>query len=265
VLISDKSAMKNRLKILLTNDDGYDSAGIRHLYGVLSAEHDVVVAAPQCEQSGIGHAFTINRPLHYHSLPVELGMQGYSINGTPSDCVKFAISFLLPQKPDFVVSGMNIGENSGICGYYSGTVAAAREGAFWRVPSIAFSLCSPASDHVEAYCRRALDIFRGIAALRPAQNGRCVFYNVNFPDCAPGACRGVKVTRQSTAFFDDRYRLEGAAPQAGYVVFGDKKDVEALDTFDSRALMNNFITVSPLGFDATAEWALPLLGGLERL
>jgi broad specificity polyphosphatase/5'/3'-nucleotidase SurE len=93
-----------------------------------------------------------------------------------------------------------------------------------------------------------------------------VFYNVNFPECAPDACRGVKVTRQSTAFFDDRYRqAEGAAPQAGYMVYGDKKDVETLDTFDSRALMNNYITVSPLGFDATAEWALPLLGGLEKL
>ena len=256
----------NRLRILLTNDDGYDSPGIRQLYGALSAEHDVVVAAPQCEQSGIGHAFTLDRPLHYSVLPAELGMQGYSINGTPSDCVKFAFSFLLPQKPDFVVSGMNIGENSGICGYYSGTVAAAREGAFWRVPSIAFSLCAPAGGFAEPYCRRALAIFNGIAALGPGQNGRCVFYNVNFTNCAPDACRGVRVTRQSTAFFDDRYRqVEGTAPQAGYVVYGDKKDVEALDTFDARALMNDYITVSPLGIDATAEWALPLLGGLEKL
>lgn len=258
--------MKNRVKILLTNDDGYDSPGIRQLYSALSAEHDVVVAAPQREQSGIGHAFTLDRPLHYSGLPAELGMQGYNINGTPSDCVKFALSFLLPQRPDFVVSGMNIGENSGICGYYSGTVAAAREGAFWRVPSIAFSLCAHAGEFVGSYCRRALAIFNGIAAFGPGRNGTCVFYNVNFPGCAPEACRGVRVTRQSTAFFDDRYRqVEGAAPQAGYVVYGDKKDVEALDTFDTRALMNNFITVSPLGFDATAEWALPLLGGLEQL
>jgi 5'-nucleotidase len=193
-------------------------------------------------------------------------MQGYSVSGTPSDCVKFALSFLLPQKPDFVVSGMNIGENSGICGYYSGTVAAAREGAFWRVPSVAFSVCASSGGFAGPYCRRALSIFNGIAALAPGRNGKCVFYNVNFPDCAPDACRGVRVTRQSTAFFDDRYRqVEGAAPQAGYMVYGDKKDVEELDTFDSRALMNNFITVSPLGFDATAEWALPLLSDLERL
>jgi 5'-nucleotidase len=258
--------MTKRLNILLTNDDGYDSAGLKHLYGVLAAEHDVVVAAPETEQSGIGHAFTLERPLHYRKLPAELGMKGFIINGTPSDCVKFALSFLLEHKPDFVVSGMNIGENSGICGYYSGTVAAAREGAFWRVPSVAFSLCARAGGFVEPYCKRALAIFKGITALGPAPNGRCVFYNVNFPECAPDACRGVKVTRQSTAFFDDRYRrVETATAQAGYVVYGDKKDVEESDAYDSRALMNNYITVSPLGFDATAEWALPLLSDLARL
>ena len=258
--------MTKRLSILLTNDDGYDSAGLKQMYSALNAEHDVVVAAPETEQSGIGHAFTLDRPLHYRDLPAELGMKGYIINGTPSDCVKFALSVLLKHKPDFVVSGMNIGENSGICAFYSGTVAAAREGAFWRVPSAAFSLCANAGNFVEPYCQRALAIFRGIAEIGPAKNGRCVFYNVNFPGCAPGKCRGVKVTRQSTAFFDDRYRrVETAVQQPGYVVYGDKKDVEELDTYDSRALMNNYITVSPLGFDATAEWALPLLGGLEDL
>jgi|WetSurMetagenome_2_1015567.scaffolds.fasta_scaffold00220_6 5'-nucleotidase len=256
--------MNQRPAILLTNDDGWSSPGLRSLHAVLDAEYDVTVAAPSREQSGIGHAFTFNRPVRYAELPKESGIRGYSIDGTPSDCVKFAISHLLSRVPDLVVSGMNIGENSGISGHYSGTVAAAREGAFWRVPSIAFSLCVEANEHLDAYCRRAPDILRRIVKTGPGGNGRCIFYNVNFPGCAPSACRGIKVTRQSMAFFDDRYRrvtADGATD--GYVVYGDKKDIEALDTFDSRALLNGYITVTPLSFDATAEWALPLLAGLE--
>jgi 5'-nucleotidase len=257
--------MKQRATILLTNDDGCGAPGLRSLHAALVAEYDVVVAAPAREQSGIGHAFTFNRPLRYTALPQDSGMKGFCIEGTPSDCVKFAISHLLPRRPDAVVAGMNIGENSGISGYYSGTVAAAREGAFWRVPSIAFSVCAQAAEFADAYARTALDILNRILKTGPGQNGRCVFYNVNFPECAPAACRGVKVTRQSLAFFDDRYRrVEAAGSADGYVVYGDKKDIEALDTFDSRALLNRYITVTPLCFDATAEWALPLLAGLEE-
>jgi 5'-nucleotidase len=259
--------MNKRLRILLTNDDGFDSPGIRELYRVLSLEHDVVVSAPEKEQSGIGHAFTFNRPLSYTVLPAETGMRGWAVAGTPSDCVKFAVSHLLEQMPDIVVSGMNIGENSGISSYYSGTVAAAREGAFWRLPSIAFSVCADSEKYLEPYCRTAAEILCRVAASGPVCNGKAVFYNVNFPDCSPQACKGIKVTRQSLAFFDDRYKRiasEVAGIQDGFLVYGDKKDVEALDTFDSRALMNNFITVTPLDFDATAEWALPLLTGLEQ-
>jgi 5'-nucleotidase len=260
--------MNKRLRILLTNDDGFDSPGIRRLYGVLSRKHDVVVSAPQKEQSGIGHAFTFNRPLSYSALPSGLGMQGWAVAGTPSDCVKFAVSYLLPPNvPDVVISGMNIGENSGISGYYSGTVAAAREGAFWHLPSFAFSLCERSTDdndYLDAYCVKAAGILDRILATGPVNNGRVVFYNINFPSCIPAECKGIKVTRQSLAFFDDRYKkiMTPGLPD-GFVVYGEKKDVEKLDTFDSRALMNRYIAVTPLCFDATAEWALPCLSSLE--
>jgi 5'-nucleotidase len=259
--------MAKRLNILLTNDDGYSSPGIRQLQAVLCREHDVVVCAPEKEQSGISHAFTFNRPLSYNALPSDAGMQGWAVAGTPSDCVKFAVSHLLPspQVPDVVISGMNIGENSGISSFYSGTVAAAREGAFWRLPSFAFSLCADADAYLEPYCVQAAGILDRILATGPVNNGRAVFYNVNFPSCAPDTCRGIKVTRQSLAFFDDRYRkVAGAEGRPdGFVVYGDKKDVEQQDTFDSRALMNRYIAVTPLCFDATAEWALSCLSALE--
>jgi len=257
--------MTTRLRILLTNDDGFAAPGIRMLHDALARDHDVVVSAPQTEQSGIGHAFTFNRPLSFDVLPKDLGMPGWSVGGTPSDCVKFGISHLLSQKPHVVVSGMNIGENSGISSFYSGTVAAAREGAFWRLPSIAFSVCASAEEHLLAYCSKAVEMLDALMAATPADNGKHVFFNVNFPDCAPAACKGIKATRQSLAFFDDRYKriiTQGASD--GFVVFGDKIDIEDNDIFDSRALLNNFITITPLGFDATAEWALPYLSGLEQ-
>jgi 5'-nucleotidase len=266
--------MTTRLRILLTNDDGYAAPGIRKLHDVLARSHDVFVSAPEAEQSGIGHAFTFRRPLSYRALPHSLGMKGWAVAGTPSDCVKFAVSFLLPQRPDIVISGMNLGENSGISSFYSGTVAAAREGAFWRLPSFAFSVCAhhdenldaPKDAPLDAYCEQAAGILDRILTSGPANNGRVVFYNVNFPDCAPEQCKGIKVTRQSLAFFDDRYRkVSTPGVQDGFVVYGDKVDVEKLDTFDSRAILNNYIAVTPLCFDSTAEWALPLLSALETI
>ncbi len=257
--------MTTRLRILLTNDDGFAAPGIRRLYNALIRYHDVIVSAPQTEQSGIGHAFTFNRPLSYDVLPDDTGMRGWSVAGTPSDCVKFGISHLLDQKPHVVISGMNIGENSGISSFYSGTVAAAREGAFWRLPSIAFSVCSSAAEHLTAYCEKAMDMLGCIMNILPAQTDKHVFFNVNFPDCSPDACKGIRATRQSLAFFDDRYkRIVTKGEADGFVVFGDKVDIEEHDTFDSRALLNNFITVTPLHFDATADWALPYLSGLEQ-
>ena len=251
--------MTNHMKILLTNDDGYASVGIKRLFDALSPRHEVVVAAPQEEQSGIGHAFTFNKPLRFEPLPSSASMPGYMIAGTPSDCVKFAVSYLLKEKPDIVISGMNCGENSGISGFYSGTVAAAREGAFWRIPSFAFSLSEGIDeDFFSAYSRTALTIVESVMAA-PAIEKDCaqLYYNVNFPSCPPDRCRGIKITRQSCAFFDDRYkRIQVDNAPDSFVIYGEKTEVEPSDDFDSRALLSGFTTVTPLCFDATAHWAL---------
>ncbi len=262
--------MKRRLKILLTNDDGYNAVGLKHLHEALCERHDVVVAAPQEEQSGIGHAFTFNKPLQFAPIPASCALPGFMIRGTPSDCVKFALSRLLPEKPDVVVSGINDGENSGISGFYSGTVAAAREGAFWRLPSFAFSLSKGHEAFFSGYAKTALDILDAVISLSgfPAnavRSGMQVYYNVNFPSCAPDKCKGRKVTRQSLAFFDDRYkRISMGHEQDGYLIFGEKAEVEETDIFDSRALINHYTTITPLSFDSTAHWALHDLTSLEQ-
>ena len=258
--------MKSRYTILLTNDDSYVAPGIKHLYDVLKEHHDVVVVAPQEEQSGIGHAFTFNKPLSYACIPQSAGLPGYMVAGTPSDCVKFAISFILKHKPDIVISGINSGENSGISGFYSGTVAAAREGAFWRIPSFAFSISGGDTEHYIGYAGMALDVLdKVMATTQPEAGEHQVYYNVNFPLCLPAACKGIRVTKQSLAFFDDRYkRVESNDDRENYIIYGEKKDVEDSDSFDSRALINNYTTITPLSYDATAHWSISGLSSLER-
>jgi 5'-nucleotidase len=97
------------------------------------------------------------------------------------------------------------------------------------------------------------------------RNGMQVYYNINFPSCAPDKCKGRKVTRQSCAFFDDRYRrIQIGQGEDGFIIFGEKMDVEESELFDSRALMNDYTTITPLCFDSTAHWVLPDLSSLEQ-
>lgn len=258
------------MRILLTNDDGWDAPGIRALHNALAAVHEVVVVAPRVQQSGVGHAFTFHAPLTCAPMQVESGMSGHVVNGTPADCVKFAVGHLFKEKPDAVVAGLNQGENSGISGFYSGTVAAAREGAFWHVPSVAFSLSDKGWAWVSDWAERAVALFDAI--LRPDRGGMHdapdrIFYNVNFPGCDPLLCRGVRATRQSMAFFDDRYRREagGGDPcEDRYWLYGEKREVEESDEFDSRALLSGYVSVTPSHFDTTAVRTRECLVKMEQ-
>lgn len=261
--------MDSKKTILLTNDDGYQSVGIKFLYDILSEEYSVVVVAPENEQSGVGHSFTFNRPLHYEKIPQNLGMEGFFVSGTPSDCVKFAISYLMKNRPDIIVSGLNIGENSGLSAFYSGTVAAAREGAFWNIPSFAFSICVESKKWAIDYVKTVPKLIQDILSTKMGtlSDERKIYYNINFPSCCFQEVVGTKVTSQSLAYFDDRYEkieVETHKTGEGYMVYGEKKDIELSDGFDSRALMNNHITITPLIFDATAYNAVANLRWLEE-
>jgi 5'-nucleotidase len=243
-------------KILLTNDDGIKSQGIWDLYKELSKIASITVVAPDKERSGTGHAFTFNTPLHYEKKVDYRGHEAFVVSGTPVDCVKFGISFLLRERPGVVVAGLNAGENSGLSAFYSGTVAAAREGAFWGIPSIAFSLCTGGKRYSREYSAQAAAILEWIISQENRKKKHNVYYNVNFPSCPPYNSRGIKVTTQSLAFFDDRYKtidVESHYTKKGYVIYGDKIDVEKSNTYDSCGLMHNFITITPLTFDSTAS------------
>jgi 5'-nucleotidase len=242
-------------KVLLTNDDGIAAHGMWDLFKEISKEYSITVVAPDQERSGTGHAFTIHKPIHYEKNISKDNKNAFTVSGTPVDCVKFALGYLLPEKPKAIVAGLNIGENSGLSVFYSGTVAAAREGAFWGIPSIAFSLCNSGERHAPGYAYYALEILKWVLSLEYRIKNNNVYYNVNFPSCAPEKSRGIKITTQSLAFFDDRYETidrKDHYTKQGYMIYGDKKDLEKSDNYDSRALMNNYITITPLDFDATS-------------
>ena len=254
--------MSDKKTVLLTNDDGFHARGIKCLYDVLSPLYDVTVAAPEKEQSGVSHTFTFMKPLVFREAGESDQMPGYIIQGSPADCVKFAVSTLMKKLPDIVVSGINDGDNSGIAAFYSGTVAATREGAFYGIPSFAFSMINRRNQYMERYAAMAPGLIEKILnAPHPPLDTR-VFYNINFPACAPDESKGVRVTWQSMANYEDFYKMieDKSSPNYGaYNVFGDRNKIEESTAFDARAVMSGYISVTPLNFDATAHQMVPYL------
>ncbi len=258
--------MTQKLRVLLTNDDGFFAPGIKQLFSVLKEVCDVTVVAPDEEQSGIGHAFTYQKPLKIRKDHVK-GMSGYVVAGTPADCVKVALGHLLKETPQVIISGLNNDINTGIAGYYSGTVAAAREGAFWKIPSIAFSLSELPSEENKEYSEIAVKIlFKVFELCLKNVNHENIYYNVNFPPCSPKMCTGIKVTRQSLSFWDDLY-TEKKREDGGieYWLSGERKDVEDSVAYDTKAIYENYVTITPLHVDATASEHMKQLSGLEKL
>lgn len=238
----------------MTNDDGYAASGINHLLDALGDDFTVTMVAPAEEQSGMGHAFTHKKPLFFNTVTDQHNRKIYSVSGTPADCVKFGVSYLYTQIPDFVVSGINFGTNTGIAGFYSGTVAAAREASFWDIPSVAFSLAESSEPPFPAYAEIARKLMHTLFFKLPVSKKiERLFFNVNFPSCHPDLCRGIKFTRQSLACYRDRYTpvtLDNGT--VGYILNGSLPELEQSDEFDTYAVMNNYIAITPLHFDATA-------------
>ena len=179
------------MRILLTNDDGILAPGIEALYHAVRDFGEVAVVAPETSHSGVGHGLTVQSPIAAQRVQVRNDFAGWAVAGRPADCVKLALLELLDWRPDFVISGINVGINTGIYVLYSGTVAGAAEGTvFFNIPSLAISL--QLSDHLNF--ERAGQVARRIceqytAAQPPA--GTCL--NVNIPALDSGWPKGVRV------------------------------------------------------------------------
>lgn len=236
------------MHILLTNDDGYNAPGIQALYQVLKDQtgHDVSIVAPEGQRSATGHSITLFTPLFVTEHVLEGPSKGFSISGTPSDCVKLAIQGGLIPKPDLLISGINQGSNLGTDIFYSGTVSAAMEGVLLGVPSIAVSLASfeyKVFEPAATYLVEHLDLF-----LKLEHHG---LINLNIPGKPPAEWRGLKVTRLGKAIYENIF--EQRTDPRGRIYFwqsGNLAQDHEKDT-DLRAIQDDFVSVTPVHSDLT--------------
>jgi 5'-nucleotidase len=238
--------------ILITNDDGVNAPGIRHLIKLMRTIGEVVVVAPEGPQSAMSHAITIKVPLQYKSIEITEDYKEYSINGTPVDCVKFALHQLMDRKPDLVVSGINHGSNASINIIYSGTMAAATEAAMGGIPGIGFSLLDYAEDANFNFADNyILAIVKQVIEEGLAPN---TALNVNFPKEKGIEYAGLRVCRQAKAYwkedFDERFDPRNGKPY--YWLKGTFTVHEEDDQTDEWALKNYYVSMVPIQFDFTA-------------
>jgi 5'-nucleotidase len=240
------------MRILLTNDDGIYAPGLRALRKELQQLGDVTVVAPAVEQSAAGHSVTLYAPLLVSEIFEDDGTTfiGWAVEGRPADCVKLALLELLAEPPDLIVSGMNAGSNSGINVLYSGTVAAATEGAFYGHTAIACSLEYDEKIHDFAtgakHCRRTIE---QILAHKPRKGQ---LFNVNIPVLEHGPIKGILVIPQNVSTFTEKY-VRRNNPRGRTYFWSDPEfhcPNPKPDT-DVTALGEQYITVTPLTFDRT--------------
>ena len=248
------------MRFLLTNDDGINAKGLSSLYDELSHEADCLIVAPEIEQSAVGHAITIFRPLMVRRATKNGKFLGYAVYGTPADCVKIGIKELAEKPVDMVVSGINRGSNAGINVLYSGTVSAATEAVIMGVPSLAVSL----DTHKEADFTYAAKFARKMTRLilnNPELTGSAI--NVNIPCLPSGQIKGVVVVRQGKSNIIETFEKRvDPRENTYYWISGDSvSGGEAKDT-DVAALASGFITITPIQYDLTRY---DLLGTLQQM
>lgn len=235
---------------LVTNDDGIDSPGIHALVQSMRRLGDVVVVAPDRQQSAVGHALTVSSPLRATPFYREGSMLGYAINGTPADCVKLAISTLLETRPDIVVSGINHGSNTSVNAIYSGTVSAATEGTLMGIPSMAVSLDNfdQASD-----MSLAADVAYSVASrLRDMQLPAGTLLNINVPHIARADFKGLRFTRQGRSMWKDMYDVrKDPQGQPYYWLTGEYITLEPLPDADDLAVAEGWAAITPLHYELT--------------
>jgi len=240
------------MRILVSNDDGYFSPGIALLAEALSRVGEVTVVAPERDRSGASNSLTLDRPLTVRRAP-----NGFiSVNGTPTDCVHIAVTGLLDFMPDVVVSGINLGANMGDDTIYSGTVAAAAEGYLLGIPSLALSLADKAGRHFDSAVGIALQM---VERIRRAPFGEPVLLNVNVPDVAPGALRGIEVTRLGRRHkAEPVVKMQTPRGETAYWIGPAGGAADAGPGTDFHAVEQHRVSVTPLHMDLTAASQLPL-------
>ncbi len=231
------------MKILISNDDGYQAEGIKTLTRYLSQDHEVVVVAPSENKSAASSSLTLNKPLQ----PIEVDDNIYSIDATPSDCVHLALSGFLDDEFDLVVTGINFGPNLGDDVIYSGTVAGAIEGRFLGLPSVAISLASWEGKHFESAGRVASQV---VNQIHTSQLSHDTVLNVNVPDVPYEDIQGFQTTRLGKRHMSEE-SVQDQDDSSKYWIGENGKESDNGVGTDFHAIANNYVSVTPLQIDLT--------------
>ncbi len=246
---------RRRPMILVTNDDGIYSPGIRALAQAMDELGDVVVIAPISEQSAVGHSITLTNPIRVndYSLGSELShIRALGISGTPSDCMKLALHELSHRKPDLTVSGINRGSNVAINVIYSGTISAATESSVNGIDSIAFSLDSKDINADYSAASTYAKIIAG-KVLR-SRLPRGIVLSANIPDLPEDKIKGIRVTRQAISRWEEDFIARTDPSNKPYYWYRGMLQVsdEATDT-DAKVMEEGYVSITPLQCDRTAH------------
>lgn len=250
------------MKILLTNDDGYNAVGLTKLAAYLLDTAEIAVVAPEEECSGMGHAISIFKWIKTRTVEIIPGLQGLAVSGTPADCVKLGISALLPWQPDYVVCGINPGLNTGNTLFYSGTVGAAAEAAMLGVPAVAFSV--DASEHkYESPFKVARRIVKELGSKLHIEPG--TFLNINIPSMPFEEIKGYKVTRHGSLNFSNRFQKKEEKDCVTYKLQIHYSE-DSGEFIDITAVRQGFVSITVLACDFNSqlqahsyrEWVLDL-------
>ncbi len=240
--------MKN-LSILITNDDGIYAPGIWHLKQAMQEVGQTTVVAPVAEKSAVGHAITLSDPLRVQEVERDGHFFGYAVNGTPADCVKLGVHCLLGEKPDLIISGINQGPNTATNIIYSGTVSAAAEGTILGIPSMAISLASFTKQYFDYAAKVAKIVSRAILTkgLPPG-----TLLNVNVPAVEEKEIKGFRVTRQGKGRYEESFdKRVDPNNRTYYWLTGKRMVLDTDDHVDDLAVMQNYVSITPIHYDLT--------------
>lgn len=243
------------MKILLSNDDGFLAPGLKTLAKVLREIADITIVAPDRNRSGASNSLTLDNPLRV----IQADQDVFSVNGTPTDCVHLAVTGLLTEMPDMVVSGINEGSNLSDDVLYSGTVAAATEGRFLGLPSIAISLAGPKCQHYDTAAEVGKILVQN---LRKDPLPRDTILNVNVPDLPYSDLRGFQVTRLGTRHIAEP-TIKAADPRGRkiYWIGQPGPEEDAGPGTDFYAVNMGYVSITPLHLDLTHYKVFEQLSG----
>ncbi|NEX13513.1 MAG: 5'/3'-nucleotidase SurE [Prosthecochloris sp.] len=243
--------------ILVCNDDGIDAEGLHVLASSMRKIGTVTVVAPSEPRSGMAHAMTLGVPIRINRQTKNNRFFGYSVSGTPVDCIKVALNHILPEKPDLIVSGINYGSNTATNTLYSGTLGAALEGVIQYVPSLAFSLATYKDADFTYAGKFARKLARKV--LREGLPPDTIL-SVNIPNLPESAVRGVAITAQGKSrWAENTIEREDMYGNPYYWLSGELQLLDNEMLYDEYAVKQHYVAITPVSIDMTNHSALKAL------